>query len=253
MTGQLAKWLRYYSPLFRGRFDFFLSADAPRREAWHQGLDLTGGRFWIRLLGGHDLRRKEGSAGQGEPSSSDVLAGRSDGRSATVTTFPWVPHRAGVEYLYGLTAVGGGGVAGTDCPPVVRAVFDDDGELRPPAPNVVQDLVVEPLNGGRFHLRWMYDERDQEVQPQEFEVYSDAASPGEVNYAAVVAAVPYQFRRGGFSWISEPFVDGSRVTWGVRSVAAGGTKGPVGREASGYALARGPQAPSGITAKVLET
>ena len=58
----LDQWLTYYRPLFRGRFDFFLSADKPMREGWHQALGLTGGRFWARVHGGHDLRRRDASS-----------------------------------------------------------------------------------------------------------------------------------------------------------------------------------------------
>lgn len=252
MATQLKKWLTYYGPLLGGRFDFFLSAQGPRRESWHQGLALTGGRFWVRVEGGHDLRRAVGPVSGGSPSSSDVLVGRSDGPSAAVTTFPWVGHVAGTEYQYGLSVVGAGGVADTAGASVVRAAFDENGALIGPAPNAVGALAVEPLSGGRFVLRWTYDETDQEAAPTAFHVYNDVGSFGAINYEVVVATVAYHLRRGYFDWTSEAFADGSRVTWAVRAVSTAGTQGPASPTALGVAVAALPGPPQGVRVTAAE-
>ncbi|MFH1419449.1 MAG: hypothetical protein ABII12_14330 [Planctomycetota bacterium] len=246
MTSQLEKWLRYFSPLFRGRFDFLLSSATPCREAWHQGLGLTGGRFWVRVIGGHDLRRTISPVSGWKPSLSDALVGRSDGPSASVTTFPWVNHAAGANYGYGLTVVGAGGVADAGDAPVARASFDDEGALVGPAPNAACDLAVESVAGGRFILRWTYDERDEEAAPAAFRLFNDAGSPGEVNHDTVVATAPYRTRRGYFNWTSDAFAGGSRVRWAVRAVSADGAEGPASNVAFGVAAAAMPDAPWGI-------
>ncbi|MBN2560668.1 MAG: hypothetical protein JXQ75_07035 [Phycisphaerae bacterium] len=246
MVTQLEKWLGYWSPLIRGRFDFFVSADGPRHDAWHQGLALTGGRFWVRHHGGHDLRRVLGPAPEWSPSLSCVLVGRSDGRRVTVTTFPWVCHAAEAEYVYGLSVVGAGGVPDVTDAPLSRAAFDEAGALIGPAPNRVGDLAVEPLSGGRLALRWTYDEAEQETAPSAFRVYNDEGSCGTVNYEVVVATVAYRFRRGYFSWTSGAFAHGSRVTWAVRAASAAGAEGPASPLGLGVAAAAPPAAPQGM-------
>ena len=252
MISQLTKWLRYFSPMFRGRFDFHIASTTPRREVWNQGLGLTGGRFWVRLAGGHDLRRTISPVSGWKPSLSDALVGRSDGPSVTVTTFPWVDHAPGANYGYGLTVVGAGGVQDVAAAPVVRAIFDDEGALVGPAPNPARDLAVEPVAGGRFLLRWTYDERDEEVAPAAFRLFNDAGSPGAVNYDTVVATAPYRTRRGFFSWTSDAFADGTRMRWAVRAVSAEGAEGLESNVAFSVAAAAMPGAPWGILVKSAE-
>ncbi len=275
MLTQLQKWLAFYSPLLRGRFDFTSAlagrarllpsrgTDAngsrllPSREAWHQGLALTGGRFWVRLRGGHDLRRIVGPAADWTASRSDamvgcsgalakragVLVGRADGPAETVTTFPWVCHAADTEYRYALSVVGAGGVMDFADAPQARAAFDADGALVAPAPNRVGDLVVRPLSGGRFELRWTYDETDEETPPAQFRIYSDAGSPGTIDYDIPVGTVPYRFRRGFFAWTSPPFADGTRLTWSLRAASSTGPEGPPSPPAFAVARAACPPPP----------
>jgi hypothetical protein len=248
MSPQLQKWLAFYSPLCRGRFDFAPGFAGrarllPSREAWHQALALTGGRFWVRLRGGHDLRRVVESAADWTPSRSDVLVGRADGAAAAVTTFPWVCHAADTEYRYALSVVGAGGVTDFADAPQARAAFDADGALVGPAPNRVGDLAVRPLSGGRFDLRWTYDETDEETPPARFRVYNDAGSFGSINYDVAVATAPYRFRQGFFTWTSPPYADGARLTWAVRAATAAGAEAPPSPPAFAVAQAAGPVPP----------
>lgn len=263
----LNKWLTYYRPLFRGRFDFFLLDLLDRDsylgpEGWHQGLGMTGGRFWSRVHGGHDLRRRVsdvdgpcgGGDGDAEPrflsrsnqESAGLLVGRADGRAATVTTFPWVNHQAGRSYTYELFAVGAGGVANLENAPALRLSFDDNGALVGPEPNPVCGLAVDALSGGRFRLRWAYDETNQEAPPSTFEIFNDAGTPGSINDAIVVASVPYRFRQGFFSWLSAGFAHDAHPCWSVRAVTDGGAASRMSATADGTAMAAAPLAPAGV-------
>ncbi len=242
----LNKWLAYYSPLFRGRFDFFLSTAAPRRETWHQGLAMTGGRFWVRVHGGHNLRRVVGPMADWKPSLSDVLVARGEGRTASLETFPWVGHSANAEYIYALTVVGAGGVEDVSGAPIIVARFDPDGALIGPSPNRINDIRVQAIAGGRFVLRWYYDETGQEVPPGCFNVYSDDGSPGTMDYDVIVATVAYRFRRGHFEWTSAAYSEGDRIAWAVRAESASGVVGPVGATALGIAATALPPAPIGL-------
>ena len=258
-TSAVAKWLRYYDPLFRGRFDFSQSAAGPAREAWHQGFGLTGGRFWVRLRGGHDLRRRDArpvgsSACDSEPAFSEdlasagVLVGRADGKTAAVTTFPWAGHPPGANHIYALTVMGAGGVPDALGAPEARAEFDAAGALLDPAPNAVSEPSVEALSAGRFRLRWTYDETDEEAPPSEFRVFNDAGSPGVVDFGVVVGTSPYQLRQGFFEWTSAPFAHDVRVLWSVTAATAAGVLGPASAAGSGVAQAALPLAPAGIRA-----
>lgn len=238
---QIDKWLGWFSPLLGGRFDFFVAADGPRFDAWSSGLCLTRGRFWVRVRGGHDLRRAVGRP----PARTDPIVGRADGGVATLSTFAWVAHPAGSQWWYALHVVGAGGVADEADAPRVRVLFDDDGGLIGLAPHAPTLLCVEPLAGGRFRLSWRYDETHQEVAPAEFRLYNDAASPGAVNYSSPVASVPYRFRAGDFAYVSEPFAHGTRVTWAVRARSAAGVEERNTATATGAADVEGPpQAPT---------
>ena len=253
----LERWLTYYQPLFRGRFDFFRSADKPMREGWHQALALTGGRFWVRVHGGHNLRRRDSSAadgcdGQGGDSAtprrtrSGVLVGRADGRATVVTTFPWVEHQAGRRYTYELIAVGAGGAAESLDAPVLRLSFDDNGALVGPEPNPVCDLAVDALSDGRFRLRWAYDEANEEASPSTFQIFNGAGTPDTIDDTIVVATVPYQFRQGFFSWLSAGFAHDTHVCWAVRAVSAGGAAGGLSATVGHSARAALPPVPAGV-------
>lgn len=245
-AAQLKKWLAFYAPLLRGRFDFFISAGAPRRDAWHQALALTGGRFWVRVRGGHNLRRRAGTGSP--PGAGDPIVGRADGRTASAATFPWVGHPADSSFTYALSVVGAGGVEDLVGAPISVARFDAAGALVAPAPNAVQELSVAAESGGRFRLSWMYDETNQERPPTEFRVYNDAASPRTVDYAAPIAAAAYRFRRGHFSWTSAAFAHGARIRWAVRAAAADGMLSPIGAEIIAVAVSNGPPVPPALFA-----
>ncbi len=219
---QLEKWLSWYAPLFGGRFDFDVAGTEPRFDALNRGLVMTRGRFWVRVFGGHDLRRASGAA----PTTGDAIVGRADGKSGSITTFPWIAHAADADYVYAVHPVGAGGVTDADAAVRVRAVFDSAGDLLGPMPNAPQGLHVEPLAGGAFRLSWSYDETGEEAAPSEFLVFNDSGSPGAVNYAVIVAQPAYRTRGGFFEYVSDPFSHDLRVTWGVRARSAGGVTEP---------------------------
>jgi len=244
VKSQLDKWLGYFAPLHRGRFDFSLGDVVAHRNAWHQGLAMTGGRFWTRIAGGHNLRRAATADAEANATMTEPIVGRSDGSADSVTTFPWVGHPANTQFRLALTAVGAGGVEDDSDAPQTTVRFDAEGDLVGPSPNAVVKLIVTSQAGGVFLLHWMYRESGQQAAPQSFRIYNDAATPGAVDYSQAVGSVTYRFRRGFFEWTSGPFADGQRRIWAVRAEAATGVLSPIGVEVLGIAGAARPPAPS---------
>lgn len=214
----LTKWLRYFSPLFAGRFDFHRGAAEPTIDAWARGLALSRGRFWIRVRGGHDIRRASGR----RPTAADTLVARTDGPALQSATFPWIRHAPATEYWYAAFAVGFGGVTADESSPLLRASFDAAGNLRSPLPNAPTHLSVTPTAGGRFGLRWRYVEAGQEAAPQQFDIFNDAATPGTIDYSVAVATIGYRPRAAGFEYLSDAFAHGTPVRWAVRARSAAG-------------------------------
>jgi len=228
----LEKWMAWFAPLGHGRFGLTRRMRGAF-SAWHQGLGMTGGRFWIRIRGGHNLYRRSA----GDPNAPWQFAGRADGPVATVGTFPWVGHAADTAYLYMITVVGAGGVEDDREAPRTIVSVDSSGEWAATAPNGVTDLTATPRPGGTFELNWRYDETGQSARPDQFAIFSGTGSPAAVNLAAPVATVSYRFRRGRFRWVSNGFSHATIVHWQVRAVSVAGDSGPVSNMATSTAMA----------------
>jgi hypothetical protein len=184
---QTTKWLNYCSPLFRGRFDFVAGEDAPRMDSWANALVLLGGWYWVRIEGGHNLRRSVTSR---IPSLDDPIVGTADGPAATIKTNWLVGHAAASRYLYRVTAVGGGGVEDDGRTAVREVATEADGTLTGLLPNRVADLTVTPQSNGSFVLRWNYAATGQAAAPSVFRVYSDSGT-GTMDWVAPLGSVVY--------------------------------------------------------------
>ena len=236
MAEMLQEWLRYYDPIHRGW--------TPAGIA--HGVCATNGFSFPRIRGGYVLRRSVGGAAGG---SGEVVAA-AGAEAAAVRTFPWVRHEAGADYTYRLTAINGGGIENLQEVSAARAVFDGSGRWLGPRPNAPADLRVTPIRGGRFRVRWTYSPKGQEVEPAEFRVYCGVGWSG-VDYGSAAGRVAYDGDRVHFGYASEPFADGTRVTWAVRAVSAAGREEDNALSATGWADALPPAArPTVIVGRV---
>ncbi len=219
----LTRWLAHYDPIHRGGTIAGIA----------NGVCATNGFCFPRTRGGYNLRRVR----DGE--STAELVGAAGADASTVRTFPWVRHEAGAGYVYRLAAVGGGGAEDLCKEVSAYASFDAQGAWLGPRPNAPSDLRVTPIGGGRFLLRWVYSEENQQAAPAEFRVYGGTGWSG-VDYGQAVAAVPYRAGRPHGSWTSQPFADGARVVWAVRAASASGVEEANTRTAWGWADALPP-------------
>jgi hypothetical protein len=188
--------MNYCSPLFRGRFDFVAGETEPRMDAWANALVLLGGWHWVRIEGGHNLRRSTTSR---IPQMSDPIIGTADGPATTIKTNWLVGHVAASRYLFRVTSIGGGGVEDDGREGVREVATEADGTLTGSLPNRVADISIAPQTNGSFVLRWNYIATGQAAAPSVFRVYSDSgtgtmdwvAPLGSVNYSTGVTAYLY--------------------------------------------------------------
>lgn len=229
----VAKWFSYWQPLVLGL--------TPNGHA--NGLMLTLGAFWARAGGGYNLYRWAGNACPAQPHR---IVGAAAAGVRQIANFPFIQHEPSTVYWYLLRAVGGGGVEESTTHQVRRVEFDTSGDIVGPPPNRPSHLTVDMLSGGRFCLRWAYDSTGQEVAPGSFEIYNDAGSPGEIDYASAVDSVDFAIGRGMFEWTSSPFSDGTVVWWSVRSKSPDGVLEDNTISVAGQADATGPPVHTGI-------
>lgn len=193
MLTPLQKWFLVYSPLTHGRFDFFLSDTAARFDTFGQFIWL--GRFWMRRLGGHNLRR---SSGRDAPSATSPIVGRSDGPASSVSTWPFVGHAANTAWSFQLRSVGGGGVESDDAA-VLREVAINGSQVAKAVPNAVIGLEVTPNSAGTFTVNWSYSNAGQLATPSQFNVYGDSGN-GTINYSTALGSVTYDAEKSYYSF-----------------------------------------------------
>ncbi len=209
------KWLAHYDPIHRGY--------TPRGLA--NGLTATNGWSFPRVGGGYNLYR--GVLGGGAAKCAESLidwnqpVGAAGGGMVTIGNFPWRVHAADTSYVYGLRAIGGGGVESGASYPARAVSFDGGGNLLGPRPNVPSGLVVRAKAGGRFELRWMYVSRFEESVPAVFEVYEDGGT-GTVDFATAVGTVGYRPGKSHYEFLSAAVGHDVRRSWSVRAVTAAG-------------------------------
>jgi len=227
------KWLAHYDPIHRGY--------TPRGIA--NGVTATGGACFPRIGGGYNLYRGT----DGTESIDFSLPVGAAGRVATsIKNFAWRPHAPSTRYLYVVKAIGGGGVESDASRPGRVAEFDAGGDLLGPRPNGPSELVVSPAAGGRFELRWVHASRFAEAVPAEFRVYHDNGT-GTVDYATVVATVPYRRGKVHYRYLSAGFAHGARRVWGVRAVTSAAVDDGNELSAMGWADAAAPPVHPGVT------
>lgn len=181
---EVRKWLAWYDPLLCGFFGVATSGLSP----WMQGLGMVQGAWWVRTVGGHNLRRAEGPS---IPTLAHEIVGTSDGPVATITKPALFGQADGSRWTYRLNAVGAGGVEDEDRIAVREVVITAAGALANPIPRGVIGPTVLSRTDGSFLLSWIYDERNQPVAPADFAVYSNGGS-GAVDFTSPLATVTYK-------------------------------------------------------------
>lgn len=90
--------------------------------------------------------------------------------------------------------------------------IDENGDMRPAAPNPPSDLTAEPIAGGKIRLRWHYGHAAQEVAPTGFNIYIDGELADTVDYNG----------QASYVWTSDALVDGQQYRLVVRSFVTDG-------------------------------
>jgi hypothetical protein len=130
--------------------------------------------------------------------------------------------------------------------PVCFVRMDANGEMQLEMPNRPLMVIVKPISGGRFLLRWRYTPIDEEVKPTEFRIYIDTGAltltrmrnkpgieslrfgtlhsetiPGGFDFNLPETIVKYGLGgRGEFQWTSDAYIHGTRCKFCIRAYAA---------------------------------
>jgi hypothetical protein len=221
MSELFAKWLAHYDPI---HFGF-----TPRGIA--NGVSATCGRCFPRTSGGYNLYRGSPDA---EAIDFSAPVGAAGVNATSIRNFPGYPHAPSTSYAYVVRSIGGGGVESAASAPPVVVEFDEQGRTLGPRPNPPTQLIVRPIAGGAFQLRWTYCPIHEPVPPVEFHIYTDWGS-GVVNFEAYEDVVAY--RRGvvHYAYTTRVYLHGSRRLWAVRTVSATGATDGNTHIVGGYA------------------
>jgi len=212
---QLAKWLAWYSPMFAGRFDFYAPHTTPNAQglsSWIGGQAMLLGRHWVRVNGGHNLRRRSGHT---IPTMTDPLCGASAGRTATIRDIAAMHgHAASTRWTYRLTAVGAGGVEDDSTVALREVVVTAAAALANPIPNPVLAQFVRANGNGSFTISWLYRPRHESIAPADFVAYTDSGT-GTVDYSTAALTVNYVAGQTHYeATTAAPYVAGSSlVPW----------------------------------------
>lgn len=185
-TTELDKWLGWADPLGIGVFDVANEAAWADRhmDAWSNFLWL--GWFTTRILGGYNLRKRTDHT---VPTKADPIIGTADGEAATIDTGFLCEKTFGVDYVFGLSAVGGLGEEG-DIAALAEVVFPPALPIEGTLPNPPTNVRVTGLGNDEFRVDWQYNARGELAAPTYFRIFYDAGT-GTIDESASIADVEY--------------------------------------------------------------
>ncbi len=196
---------------------------SPLERAWRQGIlahgltpaavqlatTLTRGWFWTRQRGCTAVYRG--------PSLAQVDSNRllqvTDLQAKEITLPAHLSHPPDSIRCYLVRRFNSrGDREGTDAAAVMVAI-GLDGQLAPPAPNIVIYPDAEQITGRRLRLTWLYCPLHQGAAPLEFRVHWDGAT-GQIDWEHPLATIPYAGQRI-YQYVTGPLDEGS-YTFAVR-------------------------------------
>lgn len=205
MSSLLTHWLSHYDSIHRGW--------TPRGIA--NGVCATNGFAFPRVAGGYNLYRRDNG------SQETVVVGAAGANADRVENFVWAAAGADDDVRFELRSIGGGGVESAASGLKVDVQFDGLAQPNAVKPNSPDGLTIERRAAGRFELTWRYRDRDQEVAPVFFRIFTDNAT-GVIDYKNPVGEVAYQPRRIAYSFLTVSHSHGTTFQFVVRAVAESG-------------------------------
>lgn len=166
-------------------------------NAFKLGTVLSAGWFWMRI-GGCSVLYRGPSMYQIE--FGDILA-VTDIDSEQIAVPGWLSHESDTTYYYVVRRANLCGVKEQSLKAATKVIFDEDGELFEPGPNIVFDIRVRRIESDKVELVWFYCPLEQREEPSCFKVYSDSGS-GQIDYDTAAAEVDYVGRRF-YSYVTE--------------------------------------------------
>ncbi len=178
-------------------------------------LGITGGDFWSRVQGCQNLYRGESID---EIDFEDLLA-VSDPDETLIKVPSLIAHHADSVYYYALRRANQCGDEERNLSAVLRAEFDEQGELLGLSCNTIFDVAVKQVAGPKVKLLWYYTSIGQFDKPVRFKVYSDAGSGG-VDYQTPAGLIEY-IGQGFYVFESDTLSEG-RYLYCIRTESKSG-------------------------------
>ncbi len=238
MSELLRKHLVHYDPVHLGL----------TRTGIANAMMLSLGFSFLRVAGGYNLYR---GAEQKSAIDWDSPVGAAAADATSIRNFPWISHAADEDWVYGVRAIGGGGVEEQTTHNCVRARFDGAGDLRDAVPNAPFALAAVPGSGGTLAVEWLYSAAGQEVAPSVFRVYHDNGT-GTMDWVTPIGSVSYVAGVQAFSFATGAYSHGTRVQVGVRAESAAGDEETSTRTVTTTAIATPPAALAFVHAREAE-
>jgi hypothetical protein len=154
------------------------------------GTVMSLGWFWIRTSGCRLVYRGESM----ETIDFDNVLAVTSPETDEVTLPDFISYEAGKDYFYIVRCASRCGQIERTLKAAVKVSIDSEGKLEAGKPNVVFGLAVKRRRDGQIELVWGYYPIEQESEPEEMRIYTDAGT-GEVNEQELIAVVQYKGKR----------------------------------------------------------
>jgi hypothetical protein len=212
-------------------------------NAFKLGTILSLGWFWFRLTGCCVLYR---GPAMDRIDFDDILAIVYQD-AETISPPCCLPHKSSSTYFYVMRRFSHCGNRELTLTAAAKVSIEANGEMAKPRPNKVLAFKIEPADGNKVRLTWLYCSLDQQSQPARFNVYCDSGT-GQMDFENALATIEYKGSKR-YSYTSDTLEPGRYLF----TVKAEDVDGVQGSSSARSAIELDATSPEGIDILAVET